>query len=91
MSDILYVLVRTLGIFIDVILLALLVRAILSWFTAPDGGRKFYQFLLVLTEPILLPVRSLFAALNWFQNSPFDLSYFVTCMILSVISSFLVV
>ena len=42
---------------------------------------------LVLTEPALIPMRSLFARMGWFQNTPIDMSFMVTVLILSVLRS----
>ncbi len=63
--------------------LAMLVRAILSWFPMDDN--KFTDFLFGITEPFIYPVRLLFEKLNWFQNLPIDISFMVTYLLLSVI------
>lgn len=67
--------------FIEILSLAMFVRAILSWFIM-DGEGKFMRFLYVLTEPVVYPFRKLFYKLNWFQGTPVDVSFI--CGILSL-------
>ena len=57
-----YVLVSFVVLFIDVLTLAMLVRAILSWFF--DGDGVIIGFLYVFTEPAIMPLRKLFYKLN---------------------------
>jgi len=78
-----YVLVNFALIFIEVLSFTMLIRAILSWFT--DGGGKFTQFLYVLTEPAIMPVRKLLVKMNWLQNSPIDFSFTITYFLLMII------
>lgn len=82
-----YILVQFVLVFIEVLSIAMFIRMILSWFT--DGNGKFYQFLYVLTEPAVMPIRKLFVKLNWFQNSPLDLSFTFTFIALFVIETLL--
>lgn len=67
--------------------LAMLLRAILSWFPMEDN--KFTNFLYALTEPVIYPVRALFEKMNWFQNLPIDISFLVAYILISVISMLL--
>ena len=78
-----YVLVSFVVIFIDVLSLAMLVRAILSWFF--DGDGVIIRFLYVFTEPAIMPLRKLFYKMNWFQDSPIDISYGATCIVLALL------
>ena len=89
MPEPIYVLVNFVVLFIKVLSYAMMIRAILSWFT--DGSGKFSQFLYVLTEPVIMPIRKLFAKMNWFQNSPIDFSFtfaFWALMIVEMILGF---
>ena len=56
MSEGMYILVRFVGIFLDVIMVAMLARAILSWFTFSEGANQLGSFLYMLTEPLILPL-----------------------------------
>lgn len=70
-------------VFLTVIQLAMLVRAILSWF--PMNGNRFTDFLFAITEPFIYPVRMLFEKLNWFSGLPIDVSFLATYLIISVL------
>lgn len=70
--------------FLDILSLAMLLRAILSWFIM-DGEGKFMRFLYVLTEPLVYPFRKLFYKLNWFQGSMIDVPFICGLLSLSVI------
>ena len=67
---------------------AMFLRAILSWFI-PDESNRLVQFLTVITEPFIIPVRVLLEKLNLFQNTPIDVSFFITYLLLWVITLFL--
>ena len=54
----LYVIVQCVLIFIDVLSVAMFVRAILSWFTMGEQT-KLGTFMYVVTEPVILPVRAI--------------------------------
>ena len=78
-----YVLVTFTLIFIEVLTLAMTVRAILSWFY--DGDGVFVRFLYVFTEPAIMPLRKLFYRMNWFQGLPIDVSYGATYIVLMIV------
>ena len=71
----LYVISTIVRIFLTVLQLAMLLRAILSWF--PMDSNKFLDFLYGITEPFIYPFRALFHKLGWFQNIPIDISFTV--------------
>ena len=66
---------------LSVIQLAMMIRAILSWF--PMDENRFTNFLYGITEPVIYPVRALFVRMNWFQQSPLDMSFMITFLLLS--------
>ena len=87
-----YVLVSFVTIFLDIVLMAMFVRAILSWFV--QGGTGGFLgglagFLYVVTEPFILPVRALCNKFGWFQGLPIDISFLITAMLLSLASTLL--
>ena len=84
----LYVIVQCVLIFIDILSLAMFVRAILSWFTMGEQTR-IGTFLYVVTEPVILPIRALCARFGWFQGMPLDMPFFITMVILSFAGIFL--
>ena len=72
---------------LTVIQFAMMIRAILSWFPMDDNA--FTNFLYGLTEPVIYPVRALFVRMNWFQQTPLDMSFLVTFLLLSVLTTLL--
>ena len=83
MQFLLVLLQNTVVLILTALQLAMLVRAIMSWF--PGDSNKFEIFLYAITEPLILPVRKLFERLNWFQELPIDVSFFVTYLLLSIV------
>ncbi len=73
-------------VFLTAVQLAMLGRAILSWF--PSSG-KLNDFLYSITEPFIYPVRLLFDKMNWFSGLPIDISFLVTYLLISVVLIFL--
>ena len=86
--EFLSILARTVSLLLDVLSYAMFGRAILSFFPSMDGGRVS-TFLIALTEPVILPVRALLYKLNVGQNSPIDLSFSLTYLILILVRMFL--
>ncbi|MBR6410999.1 MAG: YggT family protein [Clostridia bacterium] len=66
--------------------LAMLVRSVMSWFLA-DEENRFGHFLVVITEPVIVPVRLLFNKFNWFQDTPLDVPFLVTFVLLILLQS----
>ncbi len=88
MSVGLYVVIHCVLLFVAVITYAMLARAVMSWFFM-EGENRFVNFLYVVTEPVVLPVRALFRALHWFEGMPFDMASFVTILLLTFLRVFL--
>lgn len=78
--------VKVLLAFLDVLMVLLFFRMLVSWLPV-DEDNRLVQMLYVLTEPALIPMRSLFARMGWFQNTPIDMSFMATVLILSVLRS----
>ncbi|MBP3370751.1 MAG: YggT family protein [Clostridia bacterium] len=77
------ILQNTVVVALSVLQLAMLIRAVMSWF--PSEPNRFENFLYAITEPLIMPVRKLFERLNWFQGLPIDMSFFATYLILTVL------
>ena len=71
---------------VDIILWAMLIRAVLSLFT--DGGAVF-NFVYSITEPIVIPIRKLLERFNFASATPIDISFMITYLLLSLLSTFL--
>ncbi len=70
-------------IFLTVVQLAMLARAILSWF--PIEENRFIDLLFYITEPFIVPIRLLFDKLGWFAGLPIDISFMVSYLVITVI------
>ena len=81
----LYLIVWFILIFLDIVSLAMLGRAILSWFPT-DGPTRLGSFLYVITEPFIIPVRALCNRFGWFQGLPLDMPFLITMVSLSLVS-----
>lgn len=88
MSSGLYVVLRCAVLFIDVISIAMFIRAILSWIFV-EGQTKIGSFLYVVTEPIIMPVRALCERFGWFRGLPMDMPFFITALLLLLLRLFL--
>ena len=87
MNILLYIVANVVIIFLSVLELAMLLRAILSMFMV-DG--IIIAVLIAFTEPFILPIRLLFKKLNLFQGSPLDFSGLVAMVLISVITIVLI-
>lgn len=82
----LYFVVRLTTLLLTFLDVALLLRALFSWFPNLDDT-KLGDFIYMVTEPVLLPVRMLFSRFSLFQNSPIDLSFLVAVLLLSAVQT----
>lgn len=83
MEFVLQILVNVVILLLSVIQLAMLVRAILSWF--PIDSNRFIDFLYGITEPFIYPIRRLFERLNWFQNTPIDMPFMIAYLLIWIL------
>lgn len=83
MPYVIYVIKTVVVLFLSVVQLAMLARAVLSWF--PMQENRIIDLLYSVTEPFISPVRLLFYKMNWFQNLPIDLSFLVSYMLISAV------
>ena len=49
-------------------------RAIMSWFVQGSDS-KIYEFLCLVTEPVIQPFRSLLSRVSALRNCPFDFAF----------------
>ena len=81
----LHLIITFIVIFLDVVSLAMLGRAILSWFPT-DGPTRIGSFLYVVTEPFIIPIRALCARFGWFRGLPLDMPFLLTMVSISFVS-----
>ena len=80
----LYVVSTTVHLMLSMVMISMSARAILSLFINPEES-KLYAIAYMISEPIIMPVRLLFYKLNWFQQTPMDISFLTTYLLLWMI------
>lgn len=88
MQYVLYVICRLTAVLIDVLLLAMMLRVILQW-TGADENNRLLWLTALLTEPVIAPVRALLAFFGIGEDTPVDVGFFVTSMLLCALRVFL--
>ena len=81
-------LTTTVRILLIALQLLMLGRAILSWLPLEEEN-PVENFLFSLTEPVIAPVRALIDRFGWFEGLPIDMSFFITFILLSVLTAIL--
>ena len=64
--------------------MAMFLRAVLSIFIMDES--KIMDFLYVVTEPFLYPLRALFEKMHWFEGLPIDVSFMATYLVISLLT-----
>ena len=85
MEVVFYLLRQFALILIEVLDIAMLIRAVLSWFPI-QRDHPILRFVCMVTEPLVAPIRALFDRMGWFRNFPIDLSFLVAFLLLSFVS-----
>ena len=88
MQGVYFVLRYTVGLFLDILQFMMLARAIFSWIPSLADS-SLGDFLFTVTEWVIAPVRTLFDKFGFGMNMMIDLPFFVTFILLSVLSSVL--
>ena len=84
---VLYILAQVVRLALELFLLAMLVRAVYSWFVHEETA--LMAFLLTITEPIILPFRILTSKIRAFQTLPIDIAYMMAYIAVSILVSIL--
>ena len=88
MIYVLYVLAQTVKLGLGAVSVAMLARALLSWIYM-DGENTLTLFLAAVTEPFILPVRILLSRFRFVSESPIDISFVVTSLLIGFLVVFL--
>lgn len=85
-----YTLVKALYLLFNIIEIALVIRAVLSWI--PNISRENPLIVLIsqVTEPLLSPVRALVEKSSFGRNSMIDISPLIVFLILEVLKRMLI-
>ena len=86
MEFFIYIVKNAAVLLLTVIQVAMLIRAILSWFPIDN---RFVDFIYTVTEPFVAPLRLLFVKLGWFQGLPIDISFMISYLLITVVLIFL--
>ncbi|MFY9380557.1 MAG: YggT family protein [Acutalibacteraceae bacterium] len=86
LSIVLYIITKTVYFGIVVLQILMFLRAAFSWIM-PDDDNMFSEFIYTATEPIIAPVRGFLERFDFVRGLPFDISFFVTFMILVILQN----
>ena len=86
MTIVLNVMADVVVLLLSAIQLAMLVRAILSWFD-PMQEWRLSGFLTMITEPVILPIRMLCDKMHWFEGFPLDVPFMLSWLILMIVQT----
>lgn len=84
MNIILYLIVSLVYLLLVAEQICMLLRAVMSWITM-DEDSPFATFLYYVTEPVIAPVRLILGRFESLNDLPFDISFLVTVLLLSVL------
>ena len=90
MIQILYIITTGIRFLLDVVMVCMLLRAILSFVMVGDEEGPLLGILFAITEFFVAPVRAVCDRFGWFEGLPLDMAFFITAILLSVLRSFLV-
>ena len=79
---------RTVNLLLSAVSRAILLRMLLSFFVFDEDSRLL-NFLAVVTEPFIAPVRALLVRFNIGQDSPIDWSFSLTYLLIAIAQMFL--
>ena len=85
----LYFLAKLISVAITVVMYAMMVRAVMPFFIRDIEDNRFYLFVTLITEPVIVPVRLLLVKFNIGQDSPIDMAFMITYFILIFVQMFL--
>ena len=87
MDNILYMLAQISFLILGVLNIAMLIRALTSWF--PDIGGAWLDMVYMITEPVVAPIRAIFELFPVFKNSPIDFSFLVAFLVINIVQELL--
>lgn len=79
---------RTINLLLSAVSFAMLLRMLLSFFIFDEDSRLL-NFLAIVTEPFIVPVRAILVRFNIGQDSPIDWSFSLTYLLIAIAQMFL--
>lgn len=90
MNSLIYVIYRFFSLILEAVSVAMLIRAVLSWFPMVDNRSKFMQIIYGVTEFFISPVRELmWKLIPKARMFPLDLSFLVTYLLIKGLQTLL--
>lgn len=84
MFSLLFVLIKILRLILTVLQVMMMVRAVISWLPI-DEDSSVANFVYVMTEPLVYPIRVLFERFDKLNDLPIDMSFIAAFMLLSFV------
>ena len=81
-----YMIARIVSALLSLLEIAMFIRAVLSWFPGADSS-AFGNFIAMVTEPVIAPIRALADRFGWFRNSPIDFSFMIALLVLMLVQN----
>ena len=88
MSEILYVMASFVDVLLTVMYFAIFARVISTWLPIDEDG-PIVNFLYMITEPVVMPIRAVLDNFAFFQNSPLDFSTFIAMILVLAVQGLL--
>jgi YggT family protein len=85
---ILYIITKIVSVFLTILQLLMMFRAIISWLPI-DEDSNITNFLYAMTEPVIYPVRKMLEHFNLLSDLPIDISFIVSFLLLSILQTLL--
>ena len=85
MELVLYILAKSVQLFLSAISLCMFMTVILQFFVNPEES-KAYRLFSTITEFVVFPFRVIMAKLNLFQGTPIDMPFLFAYLTVSLIS-----
>lgn len=89
MQSFLFVLCQVVRIFLNVASWAMLLRMIFSLMGIDGEESRLAFFMACITEPLIMPVRSMLSFFGLREDLPIDVGFFVTALLISAALVFL--
>ena len=83
-----YLFTNVISFFLTAVLFMMFLRAVLSWLPLSDDN-VIEEFVYAVTEPFIIPVRMILERFDSLNGLPVDISFFVSFILLSVITDIL--
>jgi len=80
----LYIIADVVMLFLKAEYALLLLRVVLSWIDL-DPDNEFVNFIFLSTEIVVSPIRALYEKLEWFENTPFDMSFITAILLIYIL------